>query len=153
MTKVDASPVKKGGVTTIDWKAPKAVAGAAVTRYTITVANRVMSVKSTKGTIKGLRAGTYKVKMRAISKNGASKPITVKVKVPKSVAAAAKPALRSGDDSAAVKKLQKALDMKVKARSGEYDKATVAAVKAWQKSHGLKKTGVVNDAMRFALNV
>jgi hypothetical protein len=153
VTKADATKVKKGGVVTLDWKAPKAVAGAAVTRYTITVANRVQSVKTTKGTVRGLRAGTYKMKIRAISKNGASKAVTVKVKVAKSVAAAAKPALRSGDDSTAVKKLQKALDMRVKARSGEFDKATVAAVKAWQKSHGLKRTGMVNDAMRFALNV
>ena len=47
MTRADASPVKQGGVTTIDWKAPKVVAGAVVTRYTITVGNRVKWVETT----------------------------------------------------------------------------------------------------------
>jgi hypothetical protein len=144
------SPVTKGGKATITWKAPKAVAGAPVIRYAVTVDGRQFSTKARTLKVSGLRAGPAKVIVRAVSKKGTSKATTLTVKVKKSVAQAPKPTLRPGQSGTAVKKMQRALGVKA---SGSFSKSTKAALVRWQKAHHVSATGVASDRVRYLLNI
>jgi Fibronectin type III domain/Putative peptidoglycan binding domain len=148
-----AAAVKPGGVTTVSWTAPAAINGAPVSRYLVTVDGRLIVVKhaTTSLTVKGLRAGPARILVRAVSRYGVSKAAATKIVVPKAVARAPKPILKLGMHGVAVKRLQIAL--KMGHHSGAFGRSTRAAVLDFQKAHGLARTGVTNDRMRYLLAV
>jgi hypothetical protein len=148
-----STAVKEGGVSTITWKAPVPINGAPVTRYLVTVDGRQIVVKKTATslTVKGLRAGPAKILVRAENKYGVSSAAVTRIVVAKSVAQAPKATLKVGADSAAVKHLQVALGMRH--HNGDFAKSTRAAVKRYQKANRMHRTGVVNDRLRYLLDV
>jgi hypothetical protein len=152
-TNATHSKVATGGDTTIRWKASKIVAGAPVTGYRVSVEGWARTVKGTSVKIKGFRQGTHKVKIVALSKNGASAPAFVTVKVNKAHATAHKATLHLGSHGLAVKKLRAALTVKHKGRSIYFGRSTRRHVVTYQKAHHKAATGRVNDKMRFALTV
>jgi peptidoglycan hydrolase-like protein with peptidoglycan-binding domain len=148
-----ATAVKSGGVTTVRWTAPEPIVGAPVIRYVVSVDGRRTVVKdaATSLTVKGLRAGPAKILVRAVNVYGISRAAVTEISVPRSVARAPKPALHLGMSGAAVTRLQTAL--KMRRHTGQFGRATRAAVLGFQRAHGLNRTGVANDRMRYLLAV
>ncbi len=150
-TNLRASPVKKGGRTTIRWDAP--TVGSAVEFYILSVDGRVSlaDASTTKLKVKGLRAGPAKVKMLALSESGFSKIARIKFHVAKSVAKAPKRTLELGMKGRAVTRLQTHLGMRHP--DGTFGKSTRRAVIEYQNWIGVEPTGVCNDRMRYLLKV
>jgi hypothetical protein len=147
-THLRARHVREGGVTTIKWRAPEGVG-----LYLLMVDGRpfIVGHRKTEKTVHGLRAGPAKVKLYALSENGFSKAAVIKIHVKKSVARAPKETLKLGMHGPDVRHLQKALFMRHP--SGIFGKGTRAAVIEWQRFAGMRRTGEVNDRMRYLLNV
>jgi hypothetical protein len=147
-THLRASRVTEGGVTAIKWRAPKGVG-----LYLLLVDGRgyIFGPHRTEKTARGLRAGPAKVRLFALSENGFSNPAVIKIEVKKSVAQAPKATLKFGMHGPDVRHLQKALSMRHP--TGTFGKATLAAVKDFQGFYGMRRTGEVNDRLRYLLNV
>ena len=147
--------MKKGGVTTIKWRAPKVGEdGMPVIIYILLVDGRVTFAPGdeTKLKVKGLRAGPAKIKMIALNENGFSKITKIKIHVAKSVAQAPKRTLRLGMTGAAMEKgLQKHIGMRHP--SGTFGKSTRHRIMQYQRWTGKKRTGEVNDRLRYLLDV
>jgi peptidoglycan hydrolase-like protein with peptidoglycan-binding domain len=111
----------------------------------------IVRPRKTEKTVHGLRAGPAKVRLYALSDSGFSKAAVIKIHVKKSVAQAPKVTLKLGMHGPDVRHLQKALFMRHP--SGTFGKGTRAAVIEWQGFYGMKRTGEVNDRMRYLLNV
>jgi hypothetical protein len=69
------------------------------------------------------------------------------------IATASKATLRLGMSGKAVKRLQRALGMAKKDRTGYYGAKTKRAVKRWQRAHGRKANGVADAVVRARLGV
>jgi hypothetical protein len=142
----------RGAVLT-SWAALSTVNGAKVTSYIVTFAGQEKRLAGTKVGFGNVTKGTWTLKVVAVSAKGTSIASSRVVTVPAAKASATKLTLKAGLRGSDVKKLQAALRMPLKARTGQFSIATVAKVKAWQKARKLRQTGVVNDAMRTALKV
>jgi hypothetical protein len=127
-----ATRITPGGRTTITGQAPEPVPGAPVLRYTVRVDGRLFHTTATSLRVAGLRKGPARIVARAVNVVGRSSAAAQRVHVKARVAKAPKPALRLGDHGPAVRRLQKALHLRV---TGRFGKPTRDAVVLWQTAY------------------
>jgi hypothetical protein len=99
-TQAHATHVTDGGVATIKWTAPKAIGGAPVLHYIVSVDGRrkIAGAHATSVKVKGLRAGPAVIRVQAVNENGISKATVTKFVVSKADAQEAKGTLKLGMD-------------------------------------------------------
>lgn len=147
-----ATVPSRGAVLT-SWTGLSTVKGARVTGYIVSFAGQEKRLAGTKVAFGNVTKGTWTLKVVAVSAKGTSVASLKTVTVTAAKGSATRLTLKAGLRGTDVKKLQAALKMPLKARTGQFSTATVTKVKAWQKARKLRQTGVVNHKMRLALKV